>query len=58
MVDDKTLILEFLDGNVESFNRLILQHEGWVHGMIYQIVKHKEDAEGLCQDVCVKEDEQ
>ena len=53
-IDDKKLILEFLDGNVESFNTLILQHEGWVHGMIYQIVKHKEDAEDLCQDVFVK----
>ena len=54
MVDDKTLILEFLDGNVESFNTLILQHESWVYGMIFQVVRHKEDAEDLCQDVFVK----
>ena len=54
MVDDKTLILEFLDGNVESFNTLILQHEGWVHGMILQVVRHKEDTEDLCQDIFVK----
>ena len=54
MVDDKTLILEFLDGNVESFNTLILQHEGWVHGMILQVVRHKEDTEdlkGCCIDI-------
>ena len=25
MIDDKTLIIEFLDGDVESFNILILQ---------------------------------
>ena len=54
MVDDKTLILEFLDGNLESFNTLILQHEGWVHGMILQVVRHKEDTEDLCQDIFVK----
>ena len=54
MVDDKTLILEFLDGNVESFNTLILQHEGWMHGMILQVVRHKEDTEDLCQDIFVK----
>ena len=54
MVDDKTLILEILDGNVESFNTLILQHEGWVHGMILQVVRHKEDTEDLCQDIFVK----
>ena len=54
MVDDKTLILEFLDGNVESFNTLILQHKGWVHGMILQVVRHKEDTEDLCQDIFVK----
>ena len=54
MVNDKTLIMEFLDGNVESFNTLILQHEGWVHGMILQVVRHKEDTEDLCQDIFVK----
>ncbi len=54
MVDYKTLILDFLDGNVESFNTLILQHEGWVHGMILQVVRHKEDTEDLCQDIFVK----
>ena len=54
MVNDKILILEFLDGNVESFNTLILQHEGWVHGMILQVVRHKEDSEDLCQDIFVK----
>jgi len=54
MVDDKIFILEFLDGNMESFNALILQHEGWVHGMIVQVVRHKEDTEDLCQDIFVK----
>ncbi len=54
MVDDKTLIMEFLDDNVESYNTLILKHEGWVHGMILQVVRHKEDAEDLCQDIFVK----
>ena len=54
MLDDKTLIIEFLDGDVESFNTLILQHESLVYGMIFQVVRHKEDTEDLCQDVFVK----
>ena len=54
MVDDKTLILEFLDGNMESFNTLILQYESWVYGMIFQVVRHKEDTEDLYQDIFVK----
>ena len=54
MVDDKTLILEFLDGTVESFNTLMLQHKGWVQGIILQAVRHKEDKEDLCQDIFVK----
>ena len=54
MVDDKTLIIEFFDGDVESFNTLILQYEGWIHGMILQVVRHKEDTEDLCQDIFVK----
>ena len=45
MLDDKTLIIEFLDGDVESFNTLILQHESLVYGMLFQVVRHKEDTE-------------
>jgi len=52
--EDNILIKEFLNGNIKSFDKLILQHESWVYGMILQVVRHKEDSEDLCQDIFVK----
>ena len=54
MVDDKALIKGFVDGDTNCFNELILRHESWVKNMVYQIVKHREDAEDIAQDVFVK----
>ena len=44
MTDDKSLIRDFLNGNTESFDKLIHTHENWVKNMVYNIVKHQEDA--------------
>ena len=54
MVYDKALIKGFLDGDTNCFNEIILRHESWVKNMVYQIVKHREDAEDIAQDVFVK----
>ena len=54
MTDDKSLIRDFLNGNTESFDKLIHTHENWVKNMVYNIVKHQEDAEDIAQDVFVK----
>lgn len=54
MTDDKSLIKDFLNGNTKSFDKLIGNHESWVKSMVYNIVKHREDAEDIAQDVFVK----
>ena len=54
MTDDKSLIRDFLNGNTKSFDKLIHTHENWVKNMVYNIVKHQEDAEDIAQDVFVK----
>ncbi|MDP6571206.1 MAG: sigma-70 family RNA polymerase sigma factor [Candidatus Marinimicrobia bacterium] len=54
MEDDTTLIHGFLNGDIHCFNELIRKHESWVHVMVNQIVKHREDSEDIAQDVFVK----
>jgi len=54
MEDDTTLIHGFLNGDIHCFNELIRRHEHWVHIMVNQIIKHREDSEDIAQDVFVK----
>mgnify|MGYP003956558611 CR=1 FL=1 len=53
-MDDKALIEKFLQGDVKSYNKLVLRHQGWVKGMTMNIVKNPQDAEDIAQDVFVK----
>ena len=53
-MDDNTLIKQFLQGDSESFNELIRRHENWVKGMLTGIIKNRQDAEDIAQDVFVK----
>lgn len=53
MEDDTTQIHGFLNGDIHCFNELIKRHESWVHVMVNQIVKHREDSEDIAQDVFV-----
>lgn len=52
--EDEILIKNFLNGDIKSFDALILQHQAWVFGMIIKAINNKQDAEDLCQDVFVK----
>lgn len=54
MVEDEALISRIIEGDMESFRRLIKQHERLVAHMVGRIVKNTEDREELCQDVFLK----
>jgi RNA polymerase sigma-70 factor (ECF subfamily) len=54
MADDKALVSQVLNGDMEAFSRLIKQHERLVTHMIGRLVKGNEDREELCQDVFLK----
>ena len=53
-MDDKALIEKFLRGDIKSYNALVNRHQGWVKGMTTNIVKNRQDAEDIAQDVFVK----
>lgn len=54
MTDDKALISQVVNGDLEAFRLLIKQHERLVAHMISRVVKNPEDLEELCQDVFLK----
>ncbi|GAB1446577.1 RNA polymerase sigma factor [Flammeovirgaceae bacterium] len=54
MTEDEALVSRILAGDMESFRRLIKQHERLVAHMVGRIVKNTEDQEELCQDVFLK----
>jgi RNA polymerase sigma factor (sigma-70 family) len=54
MMDDRALVSDILEGNMQAFRLLIKQHERLVAHMIGRVVKNKEEGEELCQDVFLK----
>ena len=49
--EDSNLIESILDGNVDSFNILINKYEVIVLRFIYNMIKDKEAAEDITQEV-------
>ncbi len=54
MMDDRALVSNILEGNMQAFRLLIKQHERLVAHMIGRVVKNKEETEELCQDVFLR----
>lgn len=54
MIEDRTLVLKILGGDMQAFRLLIQQHEKLVAHMIGRLVKKAEEREELCQDVFLK----
>lgn len=54
MEEDKALIAAILEGDNHAFRLLIRQNERLVAHMIGRLVKNREEAEELCQDVFLK----
>lgn len=54
MTNERALISQIIDGDVEAFRVLIKEHERLVLHMIGRVVKSVEDREELCQDVFLK----
>jgi len=52
--EDLNLITSILDGNVDSFNILVNKYEVMVLRFIYNMIKDKEAAEDITQDVFIK----
>jgi RNA polymerase sigma-70 factor (ECF subfamily) len=48
------LILKFQQKDIKSFERLYEMYSGSMYGVIYNIVRSKEDAEEVLQDVFIK----
>jgi RNA polymerase sigma-70 factor, ECF subfamily len=51
--EDRKLVLEVLDGNIDSFNILVNKYEIIVLKFIYNIIKNKEAAEDISQEVFI-----
>ena len=54
MNDERTLVSQVLDGDLQAFRDLIRRHERLVLHMIGRIVKSDEEREELCQDVFLR----
>ena len=53
-LDDTYYIRKILDGDMEFFSRLVDRYSHRVYLLILKIVRYKEEAEELTQDVFVK----
>jgi len=54
MADDKSLVKQVLEGDMQAFKVLIVQNQRLVSHMVGRIIKVEEDREELCQDVFLK----
>ena len=54
MMDDRALVSNILEGNMQAFRLLIKQHERIAAHMIGRLIDREEDREELCQDVFLK----
>ncbi len=54
MTDDRTLVSNILNGDLQAFRLLIKQNERLVSHMIGRLVKGEEEREELCQDVFMR----
>jgi RNA polymerase sigma-70 factor (ECF subfamily) len=54
LISDKELILEYLDGNEQSFETLLKRHQNKIYTSIYLFVKDHELAEDIFQEVFIK----
>lgn len=54
MKNDLLLIERFKAGDESAFNELVQAHMEWVTNFIMKVIKHREDAQDLAQDVFVK----
>lgn len=54
MIEDRTLVMNVLAGDMQAFRLLIKQNERLVSHMIGRLVKREEEREELCQDVFLK----
>jgi RNA polymerase sigma-70 factor (ECF subfamily) len=53
-MDDKALVSEIINGNMNAFKLLIKQHERLVAHMVGRLIKNNEEHEEVCQDVFLK----
>jgi RNA polymerase sigma factor (sigma-70 family) len=54
MIDDRALVSQVLEGNMQAFKMLIKLHERLVAHMVGRLVTNKEEHEEICQDVFLK----
>jgi len=53
-LDEKALIQQILDGQVDEFQQIIVNYQKLVWHLVAKIVKSESDREDVCQDVFVK----
>jgi len=53
-LNDKELILSYLDGNEKAFEELLSRHKQRIYTSIYLFVKDQAQAEDIFQDVFIK----
>jgi RNA polymerase sigma factor (sigma-70 family) len=54
MMDDRALVSQILDGNMQAFRMLIKMNERLVGHMVGKLVTNREELEEICQDVFLK----
>jgi RNA polymerase sigma factor (sigma-70 family) len=54
MMDDRALVSQILDGNMQAFRTLIKMNERLVGHMVGKLITNREELEEICQDVFLK----
>lgn len=51
---DEELVARSVDGDVDSFNQLILRWERPIYALAYRVIGHEEDARDVCQEAFLR----
>jgi len=52
--DENILIQQTLDGDVKSFEKIVVTYNAMVYTLAYRVLKNREEAEEIAQDVFIK----
>jgi len=53
-LDDNILITKTLGGDVKSFEQIVVRYNVMVYALAYRVLKNREEAEEIAQDVFIK----
>lgn len=54
MLEEKKIVSQILQGDMQAFEQIVKRNEKLVFSIIYRLVDKKQDAEDICQEVFIK----